>query len=118
MGMMEAISGFARRASSWAELHTESWLPSHSPDAGGGTADMIYRLRHWPTLPSAMRTADVLRMLSLMSNRPVSRRWMLSHGKLPAKRLDALLDRLATQGALEEINPASFPPGPPVSAAR
>lgn len=116
MGMREAISGWARRASSWAELQAESgWRTTQAPESSG-PPDMIYRLRHWPTLPSAMRTADVMRLLSLMSTRPVSRRWMMSHGKLSARRADALLDRLVAQGALDEINPASFPSERPSSA--
>ncbi len=114
MSMFEAIGGLARRVSLWGEMPVaEASRPPREETEGGG---VIYRLRHWPTLPSAMRTADVLRLLSLMSSRPVSRHWMLTYAKLPERRLDVLLDRLAAQGALEEINPASFPREPRASA--
>ncbi len=117
MRVLETITDWARRVSGWAELQESASVSgSTSRLSGDGVpGDLIYRLRHWPTLPSVMRTADVLRLLSLMSARPVSRSWMLAHSRIPAKRLDALLDRLAAQGALEEINPASYPREPRAS---
>ena len=44
---------------------------------------LVYRLRHWPDeLPGALHTVDVLRALSVMSNRPVSREWIARTAKL------------------------------------
>lgn len=118
MRVLETLTDWARKVSGWAELQDSGMGPG--PDSSrlataSAPGDLIYRLRHWPTLPSAMRTADVLRLLSLMSSRPVSRSWMLAHSRLPARRIEALLDRLTAQGALEEINPASYPSEPRVS---
>ena len=107
--VVEAFYWLARRTtSSFVELRPEAAV---RPAAGSQPCpgEPIYRLRRWPNLPSSMRTADVLRLLSLMSNRPVNRSWMLSKGKLPEKRLDRLLQRLSAQGALEVVDPASFP---------
>jgi len=113
MKVLEAISDLARRVSTWGELPaTET---SGTAIEGGDTAaggHIIYKLRHWPTLPAGARTVHVLQLLSLMSTRPVSRHWMLKHAKLTERQLDALLDRLAAQGALDEINPATFPREP------
>ena len=113
--VLEVMSDWARRMSSWGEVHSAG--RSSIPPSETGP-DLIFRLRHWPTLPSAMRTADVLRLLSLMSSRPVSRNWMVQYGKVAPKRLDALLERLAAQGALEEINPSLFPREPRVADRR
>lgn len=103
--VLEAITDWARRVSTWGEVHPAQGesIPPTEPGP-----ELIFRLRHWPTLPSAMRTADVLRLLSLMSSRPVSRSWMVQYAKVPPKRLDLLLERLAAQGALEEVTPATF----------
>jgi hypothetical protein len=90
-----------------AGLCSRSAAPgSHEGDADG----RIYRLRHWPDLPSASRTAEVLRLLSLMSHRPVNRRWMLSHTRLEAGHIDSLLRRLVARGAVEVIDASGFSP--------
>lgn len=65
---------------------------------------LIYRLRHWPSLPTAVRTAEVLRLLSVMSHRAVNRRWMLAHSKLEAAQVEALLRRLVAKGDVEVID--------------
>lgn len=70
---------------------------------------LVYRLKRWPDLPCPARTADVLRLLSLMSHRPVNRRWMLSHSRLDAEHVDALLRRLVTRGEVEVIDSSAFP---------
>lgn len=37
---------------------------------------LIYKLKHWPELPAASRTADVFRASSMMSNRTaLGRSW-------------------------------------------
>lgn len=104
----EALCELARRTStSFSELRADSALrPDPEPAPGDG---LIYRLRHWPTLPSSDRTADVLRLLSLMSNRPVNRSWMVNHTRVAPERLDRLLERLIKDGALEVIDPSGFP---------
>jgi len=93
-----------RTRTSFAELCSRSSvLPSE--DDGDG---LIYRLKRWPDLPTASRTADVLRLLSVMSHRPVNRRWMLANTRLEAGHIDRLLRRLIEGGAVEVIDPAAF----------
>ena len=105
----------------WAR-HTRSsfappaWLVSRpAPETGPAVAEpaddgLVYRLKRWPDLPSAARTADVLRLLSVMSHRPVNRRWMLSYSRLDAEHVDALLRRLVDRDEVEVIDASSFPP--------
>jgi len=114
MRVLETITDWARKVSGWAEFQEAPAAPVRHTEAPA-PGELIYRLRHWPTLPSPLRTADVLRLLSLLSSRPVSRSWMLAHSRIPARRLENLLDRLVAQGAVEEINPASFPSEPRAS---
>lgn len=101
---------------SWARKTTSSFtelrfvasqrdVMDHEEDA------LIYRLKHWPDLPSFDRTADVFRALSVMSNRPVNRRWILANSKLRAKQVDELLHRLVAEGAVEVIDGKQFAPG-------
>lgn len=71
-------------------------------------ADLIYRLKAWPQLPESGRTAEVYRIISVMSSRPVNRAWILANSRLDAQQLDALLERLAADGSLEVIDPARF----------
>lgn len=109
MRVVETISGWARRASTWADAGgTTDPAPTQRDSAHG----LIYRLRRWPTLPASLRTADVLRLLSRMSSGPVSHSWILKHGKVRRERLERLLLHLRTQEALHTINPASFPASP------
>jgi hypothetical protein len=83
------------------------------PPAAGRTvaADLIFRLRAWPQLPEDGRTAEVYRMLSVMSNQPVNRRWLLGRFQLGPQQLDALLQQLVAQGSVEVIDPAQFARG-------
>jgi hypothetical protein len=75
---------------------------------------LVYRLRHWPeSLPAALRTADVLRALSLMSNRPVNRDWILRNSRLKPATLDQLLALLAARDDLEVVDAARFPASAP-----
>jgi hypothetical protein len=60
-------------------------------------------------LPSRVRTAGVLRALSVMSNRPVNRHWILANTKLQAEDVDRLLARLVAQDAVEVIDGSTFP---------
>jgi hypothetical protein len=111
--VVERLAGWAR--SSWsvfAELRGSTFEET-APTAG--TEEPIYRLREWPRLPAALRTADVLRLLSLMSNRPVNRSWMLRHSPLKPDRIERLLRTLTEQGALDIIDPTCFPAQVPVA---
>ena len=94
----------------------------HAPGIAGG--DLIFRMKSWPQLPDSERTAEIYRMLSVMSSQPVNRRWLVEHCKLPTPQLDRLLVQLVADGALEVIDPARFagrdPAGtfPPVRPVR
>ena len=80
-----------------------------APGAGHGEA-LIYRLRHWPQIPSASKTADIYRTLSVMSNRPVNRRWILNNSSLNARAVDQFLRRLVEQDAVEVIDARRYRP--------
>jgi hypothetical protein len=70
--------------------------------------DLIFRLKAWPQLPETGRTAQIYRMLSVMTQQPVNRQWLLARCGMEPKQLDALLLKLVADGALEVINPARF----------
>ena len=106
---MEAINDWARRTSSSFGDSRADFARSHLPAPAPVPADLIYRLKHWPELPSVMRTAEVLRLLSLMSSRPVRRSWVLANTRLGEQRLDGLLKRLVQQDALDTIDLALLP---------
>jgi hypothetical protein len=72
----------------------------------------IYRLKHWPELPRHHRTADVFRALSVMSQRPVNRHWILAHSRMHKDQVDSLLHRLVREGAVEAIDTARFADSP------
>ena len=84
--------------------------PPQSPEEAAREG-LIYRLKYWPRLPSATRTAEVLRLLSMMSHRPVNRRWMLSHTRMGAASMDRLLQGLIDRGAVEVIDTSRFEAG-------
>ena len=73
-----------------------------------GGADLIFRLKAWPRLPESGRTAEIYRMLSVMSSQPVNRRWLVERSRMAPQQLDALLVHLVREGALEVIDPARF----------
>lgn len=73
-----------------------------------GGADLIFRLKAWPDLPEAGRTAEIYRMLSVMSSQPVNRQWLLARCRMAPRQLDALLTQLVAEGAVEVIDPARF----------
>lgn len=110
--MYETLALWARKTTtSFAELRVfgaERTVDSQPPQPG----DLIYRLKHWPALPDRLKTADVLRTLSVMSHRPVNRRWILAHSRLKGEQVDDLLQRLADEDAISIIDTANFrPPG-------
>lgn len=82
----------------------------------GGT--LIFRLRAWPELPEHGRTADIYRILSVMSHQPVTRQWLLANSRMDLQQLDALLQQLVAEGAVEVIDPARFARSEPLQAAR
>jgi hypothetical protein len=71
---------------------------------------LIFRLKAWPSLPEAGRTAEIYRMLSVMSSQPVNRQWLLSRCTMAPRQLDALLQKLMDEGVLEVIDPSGFAP--------
>ena len=111
--MMQAINDWARRTGSSfvgsrPELE-ESAFPRTMAPAPDIPGDLIYRLRRWPELPSTMRTAEVLRLLSLMSSRPLRRSWILQRTRLVEKDLERLTRRLARDGSLDILDPSLLP---------
>jgi hypothetical protein len=70
--------------------------------------DLIFRMKAWPQLPEAGRTAEIYRMLSIMSNQPVNRQWLLQRFSMAPHQLDELLSQLVAEGALEVIDPSRF----------
>jgi hypothetical protein len=71
--------------------------------------NLIFRLRAWPQLPEAGRTAEIYRILSVMSSQPVNREWLESRSRMAPQQLEDLLQTLVAEGALEVIDPARFP---------
>ena len=71
-------------------------------------ADVIFRMKSWPQLPESGRTAEIYRMLSVMSSQPSSRRWLVERSGIAPRRLDRLLAQLVREGAVVVIDPASF----------
>ncbi|HEY8048407.1 MAG TPA: hypothetical protein VIE63_04485 [Ramlibacter sp.] len=72
---------------------------------------LAYRLRRWPErLPDALRTAGVLRALSVMSSRPVSREWIDRHANLRTAAVDELLELLVARGELDVVDTSKFAP--------
>lgn len=110
------MSAVTATLATWARRTRSSFVPlawlASRPDAAAEALPedgLVYRLKRWPDLPSRARTADVLRLLSVMSHRPVNRRWMLSHSRLGAGHVDALLRRLVERGDVEVIDASGFP---------
>src|SRR6478672_2467884 len=73
-------------------------------------ADLIYRLKSWPEVTEPGRTAEIYRMLSVMSSRPVNRQWILSRTRMDPQKLEILLRKWVSEGAIEVIDPARFSP--------
>jgi len=71
---------------------------------------LIYKLREWPALPEAWHTAPVFRALSVMSQRPVNRHWLIArHGMAPSQA-DALIHYLVTHDLVDIVDATAFEP--------
>lgn len=104
----DTLSAWARRTTtSFAELVSSGFDKEDSTQTDVSEL-MIYRLRQWPVLPDSQKTADVYRTLSVMSNRPVNRRWILASSRLKPQQVDRLLQQLVRQGAVEVVDTSSF----------
>jgi hypothetical protein len=107
---------------SWARKTTTSigelrFVVSQRDDMENEGDGLIYRLKFWPELSSQDKTADVYRALSVMSQRPVNRRWILANSKkMRVAQLDQLLQRLVDEGAVEVIDGSKFTIDAPAKA--
>lgn len=107
-GVYDSVSQWLQKTtSSFAELRVLPYATAHAEKCAND--HLIYRLRQWPALPSEFRTADVYRTLSVMSNRPVNRRWFVGSSGLRTGQADALMRRLVSQDAVEVIDSSGFP---------
>ncbi len=96
-----------KTTSSFGELRFRS---SQIEDPTNEGAGLIYRLKHWPDLPPASRTADIYRALSVMSSRPVNRRWILNNSKMQAQEVDSLLQSLIDDDAVDVVDGSKYSP--------
>jgi hypothetical protein len=62
-----------------------------------------YRLRTWPQLRAAYRTAPIYRALSVMSTRPVSVAWFSRRAGLPVDQAQNIVNWLVSQGYAQEL---------------
>ena len=98
--------------SSWTRKTTSSFaqlcLAPVRRDAESMGPGLAYKLKHWPDLPHASKTAEIYRALSVMSHRPVNRHWLLISSGLRPAQIDQLLKRLVAQDAVEVTDTAKF----------
>jgi hypothetical protein len=94
-----------RRALTW-----DARPGSAEPEAAADR--LVYRLRSWPKLPSSTVSSDISRMLSIMSNRPVNRRWIMNNSRLQSREVDDFLHRLVEQNAVEVTDTTHYSPEP------
>lgn len=112
--VFDSICQWTRKTTtSFAELR---FVPSQRDETPAPGDTLIYRLKHWPDLPSATKTAGVLRSLSVMSHRPVNRNWLVNQSKLGPRQVDRLLQRLIADGAVEVIDSARYRSESPTAA--
>lgn len=106
--ILDSIRGLARPAGP-AAADTGPFAPTR-PVSGKhlARANLIFRLKAWPQLPESGRTAEIYRLLSVMSSQPVNRQWLLARCRMAPQQLDQLLLQLLEDGALEVIDPARF----------
>ena len=103
----DAVCNWARKTStSIGELR---FVASQRDDMENDGDGLIYKLKYWPKLPSHSRTADVFRALSVMSQRPVNRHWLVAHAtKMRPAQIDQLLRHLIEEGAVEVIDGSKY----------
>lgn len=107
--VFDTVAQWARKTTGFAELRAERAGRAESEArAMQAAGDLIYRLRHWPELPPGQKTADIYRTLSVMSHRHVNRNWILASSRLKPPQVDALLQQLVKQGAVEVIDTSFF----------
>jgi hypothetical protein len=109
LSMVERLARWGRRTGQPSTAAAEDSRAAHDAESAN---EPIFRLRRWPSLPPTMHTAAVLRLLSVMSTRPVNRGWMLRHSGLQEEQIDKLIERLQRNAALEVIDPSGFGPLP------
>lgn len=102
------LSLWARKTTSFAELLVSRGEREEPAAAPAKTGELIYRLKQWPQLPDGMKTAAVYRALSMMSHRPVNRRWIMKNSRLKEKQVDQLLQRLVDDDVVEVIDSSQF----------
>ena len=95
-----------KTASSFAPLLALSG--DEAPPAARAGEGCVYRLRQWPALPSRWRTARVYRTLSVMSQRPVNRHWLVAFQGLKPSQADALIAYLMTHDAVDVVDTGTF----------
>ena len=88
----------------------DPFAPTEAHDNAVADDTLIYRLKRWPQLPSASMNTDVSRTLSVMSTRPVNRRWILNNSSLQEHEVDSMLERLVEQEAVEVTDAAKYRP--------
>lgn len=70
-------------------------------DARNEETGPAFRLRNWPPLPGACRTARVFRVLDLMSRQPLSQEWLHSSSGLTPTQVDELILNLVVHRAVD-----------------
>lgn len=109
------MPGVMDRLWSWARQACTTPAGGVRSSADTGAADrpedhLIYRLKRWPKLPSSGMSTDIYRTLSVMSMRPVNRRWILNNSNIRTHEVDRLLRRLVDQDAVEVTDAAKYSP--------
>src|SRR6187402_1318215 len=101
-----------RRGAHRAVASFDAWRHAAPPPAQAAADGSIlaYRLLYWPAPPAAGNMTEVYRVLSVMSQRHVSRGWILRTSKLKPAQVDMLLMRLVELQAVEVIDVARFAP--------
>lgn len=95
-----------KTASSFAPLLFLPEAPGDDTTVAGDSR--VYRLRHWPALPPCLRTARIYRVMSVMTQRPVNRRWLVLRQGIPPAQADEMLAFLMADNAVDVVDTAEF----------
>lgn len=106
--MLSSTLNTLRRLLDRREAHGGPFATTRPAAGARFRGDLIFRLKAWPQLPEDGRTAEVYRILSVMSSQPVNRHWLLARCRMAPHQLDALMLKLVAEGAVEVIDPARF----------